>query len=79
MKILTTALLAAGLASLAACGGGAANKAADANNVVEAPPLDKLGDANTLPPVDINEAAPAPADANAVGNATDNAAAGNGL
>ena len=41
MKVLTTALLAAGLASLAACGGGAANNTAAANNAVEAPPVDE--------------------------------------
>ena len=34
MKLISTALLAAGLASLAACGGGAANNTA-ANNVTE--------------------------------------------
>lgn len=35
MKLLKTALLAAGLAALGACSGGADNNAAAANNVVE--------------------------------------------
>ena len=72
MKLISTALLAAGLASLAACGGGVANNAATANNNVEAlPPVDNV--------VDLN--APATADLNAgnaaSGNAADNAAATN--
>ena len=69
MKLLSTALLAAGLASLAACGGGGANNAAAANNAVEA-----------LPPVDSNVAdlnSVAPADLNASNAAANNAAATN--
>ena len=77
MKVLTTALLAAGLASLAACGGGAANNTAAANNAVEAPPVDSLDDVNTLPPLDANAPPPAPVVATVADNATDNAAAGN--
>ena len=52
MKIITTALLAAGLASLAACGGGgAANNGAAANNVVEElPPVENLTDLNVPAP-----------------------------
>ena len=62
-----------------ACGGGAANTTAAANNADEAPPVDSLDDVNTLPPIDANAPAPAPVDANVADNATDNAAAGNGL
>ena len=71
MKLLPTALLAAGLASLAACGGSSANNAAAANNVVEA-----------LPPVDSNVAAlnsVGPADLNASNAAASNAAASNSV
>jgi hypothetical protein len=68
MKLLSTALLAAGLASLAGCGGGAANNAASANNVVEAlPPIDNGSDLNSLPPAALN----------ASNAAATNAAAGN--
>ena len=52
MKILTTALLAAGLASLAACGGGAANNAASNTATNDLPPVENVADANTLPPAD---------------------------
>ena len=77
MKILSTALLAAGLVALSACGGGAENVAA--NNVSEevynvAP--DDLGadnglgnDAADLNAVDANAADANAADANAAGNA----------
>lgn len=74
MKILSTALLAAGLFSLTACGGGAANNAASNTATNELPPVD-----NTLPPVDAN--GPAPVDTNAPApvdaNASHNAVAGN--
>jgi hypothetical protein len=69
MKIITTALLAAGMASLAACGGGGANNAAASNNVTELAPVEEgnVTDLNTPAP-DLN-AAPA-ADLNATSNAT---------
>ena len=73
MKIISTALLAVGLASLAACGGGGANNAATANNTLEAP-VDlnaPVTDLNAPAPADLN--APAPADLNATGNASGNA------
>jgi hypothetical protein len=68
MKRLSTALLAVGLVSLAACGGKGANNAATANNAVEAlPPVDgNVADLNSLPPADLN-----------VSNAAANAAASN--
>jgi hypothetical protein len=80
MKLLSTALLAASLVSLAACnsGGAANNGAAADNNVAEAlPPIDdtNLTDLNAPAPADLN--APAPADLNATGNETNSA--GNAL
>ena len=73
MKLISTAIVAVGLASLAACGGGAANNAAAANNTAEAP----------LPPIEepsngspeVNEPAPLPPPAD--GNESNSA--GNGL
>ena len=73
MKLLYTALLAAGLVALSACGGGGADNAA-ANNVSDevynvAP--DDLGAENTLgnEAVDLNAADANAVDANAAGNA----------
>ncbi|GAA4828415.1 hypothetical protein GCM10023232_28740 [Sphingosinicella ginsenosidimutans] len=72
MKLVSTALLAAGLMTLAACGGGTANNAADVNAADEnlAIPADDLGnlsdnvaDANA---VDANATDAAAVDANAV-------------
>jgi len=76
MKIISTALLAAGFASLAACGGGGANNAAAANNSAEAPlPPEELGngtDLNSPSPVDTGNTS------NTSGNATaSNASTGN--
>lgn len=72
MKRISTALLAAGLVSLAACSGGAANNAAAGNNVAE--PLPPVEEPNTADPV-VNEPAPLPPPAEP-GNAS-NEAAGN--
>ena len=74
MKTISTALLAAGLVSLAACSGGGTNNAASNTATNELPPVENVADANTLPPVDANAPATAPVDANASGNATSNAA-----
>ena len=63
MKIISTALLAAGLVSLAACGGGAANNAASNTATNELPPVDLNAPVDANAPVDLN--APAPADLNA--------------
>ena len=72
MKYISTALLAAGLASLAACGGGGANNAATANNNAEAlPPVDNVTDYGNTAPGDLN------ASNAAAGNAAGNAAATN--
>lgn len=73
MKILSTALLAAGLVSLSACGGGAANNTAG-NNTAE-PPADLNAPAPNLnaPAPDLNAPAPAPVDANASTNETNSA------
>ena len=70
MKLISTALLAAGFASLAACGGGAANNAA-ANNSAEPPAA--VEEPNVSEPV-ANEPLPPPAEP---GNGS-NEAAGNG-
>lgn len=79
MKLLSTALLAAGLASLAACGGGAANNAASANNSVEAlPPVDNVSDLNSLPPADLNASNAAAGNA-AASNAAATNSSGNAL
>jgi hypothetical protein len=74
MKLLTTALLATGLASLAACGGSGANNAAAANNAVEAlPPVDSnVADLNSLPPADLNASNAAATNAAASNTATTN-------
>jgi hypothetical protein len=73
MKLLSTALLATGLVSLAACGGSGANNAAAANNVVEAlPPVDNVGDLNSLPPADLNASNAAASNAAASNTATTN-------
>jgi hypothetical protein len=77
MKILSTTLLAAGLLSLTACGGGAANNTASNTATNELPPIENVADANALPPLDANAPATAPVDANAAGNAVDANAAGN--
>jgi hypothetical protein len=81
MKILSTALLAAGLVSLAACGGGATNNAASNAVTNELPPVENVGDANLAGPTDLNSAGPV--DVNASGSASGNAvatnSAGNGL
>ena len=73
MRLLSTALLATGLASLAACGGGAANNAAAANNVVEAlPPVDSnVADLNSVGSADLN-ASNAAASNTATTNSTGN-------
>jgi hypothetical protein len=72
MKYMTTALLTAALASLAACGGSGANNAATANNNVEAlPPVDNVTDLGNTAPGDLN------ASNAAAGNAASNAAATN--
>jgi hypothetical protein len=78
MKRLSTALLAAGLVSLAACGGKGANNAATANNAVEAlPPVDSnVADLNSLPPADLNASNAAAANA-AAGNAATTNSLGN--
>lgn len=74
MKLVSTALLAAGLMTLAACGGGTANNAADVNAADEnlAIPADDLGnlsdnvaDANAVDANAVDANAAAPADANA--------------
>jgi hypothetical protein len=74
MKLVSTALLAAGLMTLAACGGGATNNTADANAVDEnlTIPADDLGnlsdnvaDANAVDANAVDANAAAPADANA--------------
>lgn len=79
MKLLPTALLAVGLASLAACGGGAANNAAAANNSVEAlPPVDNGSDLNSLPPADLNASNGAATNA-AASNAAATNSTGNAL
>jgi hypothetical protein len=73
MKILSSALLAAGLVALSACGGGAENTAANSvgDEVYNVAPDDLSGD-NLLGNDALgNEAADANASA---GNATDNAA-----
>jgi hypothetical protein len=73
MKILSSALLAAGLVALSACGGGAENSAANnvGDEVYNVAP-DDLGGDNLLGNDALgNEAADANASA---GNATDNAA-----
>jgi hypothetical protein len=76
MKILSTALLAAGLASLAACGGGASNNAASSNTAGnELPPVENLTDYNTPAPVDAN--ASNAATSNAAGNAAATNSTGN--
>lgn len=78
MKLISTALLAAGMVSLAACGGGAANNAASANNNVEAlPPVENLGDANALPPADANAGNAAAGNAAASSNAVETNSTGN--
>jgi hypothetical protein len=72
MKIISTALLAAGLASLAACSGGGANNAASANNVVEElPPVENVIDLNTpAPELNVTNVVDANATAtNSTGNA----------
>ena len=75
MKIIATALLAAGLASLAACGGGASNNAAAANTAGnELPPIENVTDYNTPAPVDANAVA-----TNASGNAAATNSTGNAL
>jgi hypothetical protein len=78
MKIISTALLAAGFASLAACGGGGANNAAAANNSAEAPlPPEELGngtDLNAAGPVDTGNAGNVSSSGNP---AASNASAGN--
>lgn len=80
MKLISTALLAAGLASLAACSGGGANNAANANNNVEAlPPVENVGDANTLPPADVSAGNAAAGNAAASSNAAATNSTGNGL
>jgi hypothetical protein len=70
MKLISTALLAAGFVSLAACGGGAANNAAANNSAGE--PLPPVEEPNASEPV-ANEPLPPPAEP---GNGS-NEAAGN--
>jgi len=77
MKLISTAIVAVGLASLAACGGGAANNAAAANNTAEAlPPIEEPSNGSP----ELNEPAPLPppADGNESNGAAGNSA-GNGL
>ena len=79
MKIISTALLAAGLASLAACGGGAGNNAAASNTAGnELPPVENVTDYNTPAPVDLN-AANAATSTDAAGNAATTNSTGNAL
>jgi len=81
MKLISTAVLAAGLIALAGCGGGAANNAADANVVDEGLNVssDELGNLDETAPldanaVDANAADAGAADANAAAGADANAA-----
>ena len=80
MKLLSTALLATGLASLAACGGSGANNAAAANNVVDAlPPVDtNVADLNSVGSADLNASNAAASNA-AASNAVATNRTGNGL
>lgn len=81
MKLISTALLAAGMIALAGCGGGAGSNAADANGVDDGLNLttDELSNLEEAAPLDANAADAADAgaaDANAAdANAADAAAA----
>ena len=78
MRIISTALLAAGLVSLAACGGSNANNAAASNVVAnDVPAVENLSDVNSLPPADLN--ATNSATTNASGNAAASNSSGNAL
>jgi hypothetical protein len=80
MKIISTALLAVGLASLAACGGGAGNNAAASNTASnELPPVENVTDYNTPAPVDANAANATTTSTDAAGNAAATNSTGNAL
>ena len=70
MKFLSTALLAAGLAALSACGGGAENNAANAAEEVNLDSETLVDENVVLNEGDLN----AGADANAASNAGENVA-----